>query len=75
MQRVEKCPESPKTIEKLEPIADHDLENIQNVTPNLQLINTPLFYRKDGSGGHSSNVWTDDRFTQEEALFFKERAG
>ena len=28
-----KCPESPKTIEKLEYFTDHDLGNIQKVTP------------------------------------------
>ena len=47
MQRVDKSPESPKTIEKLESFADHDLGNIQNVTPSIHLINTPILCRKD----------------------------
>ena len=33
MERVPKSPESPKIIEKLESFANHDLGNIQNVTP------------------------------------------
>ena len=70
VERVHKSPESPKTIEKLESFADHDLGNIKNVTQSMHLINTPLLYRKDNSGGHSSNVCTNDRKT-----FFKESAG
>ena len=34
VERVHKSPESPKIIEKLESFADHDLGNIQNVTPS-----------------------------------------
>ena len=40
MQKVDKCPESPKTIEKLEYFIDHDLGNIQKVTkvtPNMHV--------------------------------------
>ena len=33
VERVLKSPELPKTIEKLESSADHDLGNIQNTTP------------------------------------------
>ena len=43
-QRVEKSPKSPKSIEKLETFADHDLGNIQNITPSINMINTPLLY-------------------------------
>ena len=45
LERVHKSPESPKTIEKLESFADHDLGNIQNVTSSMHLINKPLLYR------------------------------
>ena len=45
-ERVHKSPELSKTIEKLESTADHDLGNIQNATPSMHLINTPLLYRK-----------------------------
>ena len=70
VERVHKSPESPKAIEKLESFADHDLGNIKNVTQSMHLINTPLLYRKDNSGGHSSNVCTNDRKS-----VFKESAG
>ena len=33
VKRVHKSPKSPKIIEKLESFADHNLGNIQNVTP------------------------------------------
>ena len=66
--KVRKSRESPKAIEKLESFVDHDLENIQHVTPNMHLINTTLLYRKDNSGGHSNNVCTDDKF------FFKSKS-
>ena len=39
VQRVDKFPESSKTAEKLESLVDHDLKNIQNVTPDIHLIN------------------------------------
>ena len=68
--RVHKSPESPKIIEKLESFADHDLGNIKNVTQSMHLINTTLLYLKDNSGGHSSNVCTNDRKSS-----FKESAG
>ena len=42
VERVHKSPESPKTIEKLESFTDNDLGYIQNVTPSMHLINTPL---------------------------------
>ena len=58
-----------KTIEKLESPADHDLGNIQNATPSMHLINTPLLYRKDSSCGLSSNVCTEHRFFHKEILF------
>ena len=69
MERRRKSPKSTKTIEKLESFADHDFENIQNVTSIMHLISTPLLYGKDNSGGHSSNVCTDDRFFPKELLF------
>ena len=69
MQRVHKSPELPKTIEKLEFYADHDLGNIQNATPSMHLINTPLLYRKDNSCGLSSNVCTDHRFFSRRSPF------
>ena len=47
----------------------YDLGNIQNATPSMPLINTPLLYRKDNSCGLSSNVCTDHRFFHEEVLF------
>ena len=74
MERVHKSPKLPKTIEKLEFSADHDLGSIQNATPSMHLINTPLLYRKNNSCGLSSNVCTDHRFFHEE-VHFKERAG
>ena len=74
MQRVDKSPESPKTAEKLEYFADHDLRNIENVTPSMLLLNIPLLYQKVNSGGHSNNICTDDRFLQEKS-FFEERTG
>ena len=50
VERVHKSPELPKTIEKLESSADHDLGNIQNTTPSMHLINASLltkgFYTK-----------------------------
>ena len=49
VERVHKYPESLEAIEKLESFADHDLGNNQNVTPSMDLINTPLLYRKDRS--------------------------
>ena len=45
VQRADKSPESLKTGEKLESFTDHNLGNIQNVTSNILLINTPLFHR------------------------------
>ena len=74
VERVHKSPESPKTIEKLESFADHDLGNIQNVTPSMHLINTHLLYRKDNSGGYSSDICTDDRFFHE-VLFLRKELG
>ena len=56
VQRVEKSPESPTTIGKLESFTDYDLGNTKNVTPSMHLINAPLLYRKDNSVGHSSLV-------------------
>ena len=41
VQRVGKSPESPKTAENLESFADHDLGIFLNITPNMNLINTP----------------------------------
>ena len=50
VERVHKSSELPKTIEKLESSADHDLGNIQNTTPSMHLINASLltkgFYSK-----------------------------
>ena len=37
----------------------------------MHLINIPLLYRKDNSGGHSSNACTDDRFFQKEVIFLR----
>ena len=69
VERVHKSPELPKTIEKLESSADHDLLNIQNATPSMNLINIPLLYRKGSSCELSSNVCADHRFFHEEVLF------
>ena len=69
VERGRKSPKSTKTIEKLESFADHDFEDIQKVTSIMHLISTPLLYGKDNSGGHSSNVCTDDRFFPKEVLF------
>ena len=69
MERVHKSPELRKTIEKLESSVDHDLGNIQNATPSMHLINTPLLYRKDNSCELSSNVCTDHMSFHEEVLF------
>ena len=69
MKRVHKSLASPKAIEKLEFVDGHDLRNIQNVTPGMHLINTPLLFRKDHSGGQSSNVSTDDKVFYEEVFF------
>ena len=74
LERVHKSPKLPKTIEKLESSTDHDLGNIQNATPSIHLINTPLLYRKDDSRGISSNVCTYHRFFTKKS-FYKERAG
>ena len=71
MEKVHKSPESPKAIEKLESFADQAPGNIQNVTPNMPPIDTPLLYRKDNLDGHSSNVCTDDRIFHEEVLFLR----
>ena len=69
MKGVYKSPELPKTVEKLESSADHDLGNIQNTTPNMHLINTTLLYREDNSCGFSSNVCNDHMFFHKEVLF------
>ena len=45
VQRADKSPESLKTAEKLGSFTDHNLGNIQNVTSNILLINTPLLHR------------------------------
>ena len=45
VQRADKSPESLKTGEKQGSFTDHNLGNIQNVTSNILLINTPLFHR------------------------------
>ena len=68
MQRVDRCP---KTAEKLEYIAEHDLGNIQNITPSVHLLNTSLLYRKDNLGGQY--VLKIGFFKKKS--FFKERAG
>ena len=70
VERVHKYPELPKPIEKLESSADHDTGNIQNVTPLMRLINTPLLYRKDNSCGLSSNLCTDHRSFFTKKFFF-----
>lgn len=66
VQRDEKSPESPKTIKKLESFSVHDLENIQNVTRSTHLVNTPLLYRKNNSGGYNNNVCVDNKYFLEE---------
>ena len=71
VERVHKSPALPKTIKKLESSADHDLGNIQNVTPSMYPINTPLLYQKDNSCGHSSNVCTEDRFFSRRCPFLR----
>ena len=64
LERVHKSPKLPKTIEKLESSADHDLGNIQNATPSIHMINTPLLYRKDDSRGIGSNYVLTIGFSQ-----------
>ena len=71
MQRVDKSLKSPRTAEKIDTFTDHSLENIQNVTPSIHLINTSLFYQKDNS---DNSVCVGDMFFQEKVIF-KERAG
>ena len=44
VETVHKSPESPKTNEKLESSADHDLGNNEDVIPRMHLINTPMLY-------------------------------
>ena len=52
--------------------ADHDLGNIQNATPSMYLINTPLLYRKDNSCGlSSSNACTGNRFFHGKVFFLR----
>ena len=41
MQRVGKSPEPLKIAENLESFADHDLAIFLNITPYMNLINTP----------------------------------
>ena len=44
MEKAHKSPESPKVIKKLESFAHQVPGNIQNITPNMPTINTPLLY-------------------------------
>ena len=69
VEGVHKSPKLPQNNRKTRIPADHDLGNIQNTTPSMHLINTPLLYRKDSSCGLSSNVCTEHRFFHEEILF------
>ena len=71
VERIHKSPEFPKTIEKVESSADHDLENIQNAIPSMHLIKTPLPYRKDNSHELSSHLGTGHRFFHEEVRFLR----
>ena len=71
MEKVHKFPESPKAIEKPKSFTDQVPGNIQNVTPNMPPINTPLLYQKYNLHGHSSNICTDDRIFHEKALFLR----
>ena len=47
MGKAHKSPESPKAIKKLECLAHQVPRNIQNITPTMPTINTPLLYGKD----------------------------
>ena len=69
MERVYKSPELPKTVEKLESSAYHDLGNIQNTTTNMNLTNTTLLYREDNSCGLSGNACNDHMFFHKGVLF------
>ena len=44
MEKAHKSHESPKVIKKLESFAHQVPGNIQNRTPNMPTINTPLLY-------------------------------
>ena len=35
----------------------------------MPAINAPQLYQKDNSDGHSSNVYTDDRFFMKKSIF------
>ena len=70
VEKAHKSPESPKVIKKLESFAHQVPGNIQNITPNMPTINTPLLYQKDNLDGHSSNVCNDDRLFYEEINHF-----
>ena len=69
MGKAHKFPESPKAIKKLECLAHQVPRNIQNITPTMPTINTPLLYGKDNLDGHCSNICIDYRFFYEEILF------
>ena len=62
MKKVNKSPELPKALKKLQSLAHQVPGNFQNITPNMPTVNTPLFYRNDNLEGYSSNVCTDNRF-------------
>ena len=44
VEKAHKSHESPKVIKKLESFAHQVPGNIQNITPNMPTINTPLLY-------------------------------
>ena len=69
MEKVHKSTESLKAIKNLKSFAHEVPGNIQNITPNMPTINTLLLYRKDNLDGHSSNVYTEDRFFMNESFF------
>ena len=70
MEKAHKCPESPKAIKKVECSWKFSKHNT-----NVPAINAPQLYQKDNSDGHSSNVYTDDRFFYEEIHFLTRELG
>ena len=74
MERVDKSPESTKTIEKVELFTEYDLRNIQKTASNKHVLNTNLLHRHDHLGGHSSKVRIGDSFFYQE-VFLKEIPG
>ena len=64
VEKAHKSPESPKAIKKVECSWKFSKHNT-----NMPAINAPQLYQKDNSDGHSSNVYTDDRFFMKKSIF------